>query len=408
MSADIPTGKVTAAAIQAAPVFLDRDATVEKACRLIGEAAERGARIMVFPETFIPGYPFWPRDNSGPARVPILKAFVQYFKNSVAIPSPQTDAMCAAAKRANTYVVMGLSERDSEYGGSLYNTMLFIGPDGRILGKHRKLVPTYGERCIWGMGDGSTLQVFPTEYGKLGGLVCYEHHMVLTRYALMAMGERIHAAVWPAHRYLKNIVDAACRQYAFEGQVFVITASSYMNADMIPDGFELKEASYWDAAGGSGIIGPLGNYLAGPTYDKEEILVAELDFEQIIQAKAIVDSVGHYSRWDVLSLNLNTAKYAPIHPRPAARTNGEAAVGLVADDLGALARLAKDEDPETRELVARLIDRIEHRTRPVEPPRPGSLMAVGSLGNYQQKERRPSERSRPREKKKTQPHGDIR
>ncbi|MBM3732085.1 MAG: carbon-nitrogen hydrolase family protein [Acidimicrobiia bacterium] len=399
MSADIPTGKVTVAAIQAAPVFLDRDATVEKACRLIGEAAERGARIMVFPETFIPGYPFWPRDNSGPARVPILKAFVRYFRNSVAIPSPQTDAMCAAAKRANAYVVMGLSELDSEYGGSLYNTMLFIGPDGRILGKHRKLVPTYGERCIWGMGDGSTMQVFPTEYGKLGGLVCYEHHMVLTRYALMAMGERIHAAVWPAHRYLKNIVDAACRQYAFEGQVFVITASSYMNADMVPDWFELKDASYWDAAGGSGIIGPLGNYLAGPTYDKEEILVAELDFEQIIQAKSIVDSVGHYSRWDVLSLNLNTTKYAPIHPRPAARANGGTAEGPGVDDLGVLARLIKDEDLETRELVARLIDRIERRAHAVESPRPSALVTVESLGNHQSEERRLSKKQVGRAKK---------
>lgn len=408
MSEDIPTGKVIVAAIQAAPVFLDCDATVEKACRLIDKAAERGARIMVFPETFIPGYPFWPRDNSGPARAPILKAFVRYFRNSVAIPSPQTDAMCAAAKRANAYVVMGLSERDSEYGGSLYNTMLFIGPDGQILGKHRKLVPTYGERCIWGMGDGSTLQVFPTEYGKLGGLVCYEHHMVLTRYALMAMGERIHAAVWPAHRYLKNIVDAACRQYAFEGQVFVITASSYMNAGMVPDWFELKEASYWDAAGGSGIIGPLGNYLAGPTYDKEEILVAELDFEQIIQAKSIVDSVGHYSRWDVLSLNLNTTKYAPIHPRPASRTNGDAVAGPIGDDLSTLARLAKDEDPETREIVARLIDRIERRTRSIELRPPRSLVAVGSPENYRPKERRPPERSRPRAKKKTLSQGGIR
>jgi predicted amidohydrolase len=359
MLGDELSGKVIAAAIQAAPVFLDRDATVEKACRLIGEAGERGARIMVFPETFIPGYPFWPRDNSGPARVPILKAFVRYFKNSVVIPSPQTDALCAAAKRANAYVVMGLSERDVEYGGSLYNTMLFIGSDGRILGKHRKLVPTYGERCIWGMGDGSTMQVFPTEYGKLGGLVCYEHHMVLTRYALMAMGERIHAAVWPAHRYLRNIVDAACRQYAFEGQVFVLTASSYMNPDMVPDWFELKESSYWDAAGGSGIIGPLGNYLAGPTYDKEEILTAELDFDQIIQAKAIVDSVGHYSRWDVLSLNLNTEKYAPIHQKPAKRANGESSLGLGVADLEVLDQISKSQDAETREILARFMDRIE-------------------------------------------------
>lgn len=370
MNGDALTGKVAAAAIQAAPVFLDRDGTVEKACRLIGEAAERGARIMVFPETFIPGYPFWPRDNSGPARIPILKAFVRYFKNSIEIPSPQTDLLCDAARRANAYVVMGLSERDHEYGGSLYNTMLFIGPDGRILGKHRKLVPTYGERCIWGMGDGSTLQVFPTEYGGLGGLVCYEHHMVLTRYALMAMGERIHAAVWPAHRYLKNIVDAACRQYAFEGQVFVITASSFMNADMIPDWFELKDASYWDAAGGSGIIGPLGNYLAGPTYDQETILVAELDFDQIIQAKAIVDTVGHYSRWDVLSLNLNTEKYAPIQRQPAKRANGQAPLDLGSGDLKHLAQIAKDQDSETRELLAQLMDRIERTGSAAEPVRP--------------------------------------
>jgi nitrilase len=166
---DTLTGTVKVAAVQAAPVFLDCDATVEKACGLIGDAAERGARIIVFPETDIPGYPVWPRDNAGPARIPIMKAFVRYFRNSLQIDSPQVQALCAAAKRAQAYVVMGLSERDGEIGGTLYNTMLYIGPDGAILGKHRKLVPTYGERCIWGPGDGSTLKVFPTDYGGLGG-----------------------------------------------------------------------------------------------------------------------------------------------------------------------------------------------------------------------------------------------
>ncbi len=360
MNPDPLTGTVKAAAIQATPVFLDLDATVEKACRLIGETADQGARIMVFPETFLPGYPFWPRDNTGPSREPILKAFVSYFRNSIEIPSPQTDALREAARKANAYVVMGMSERDREFGGTLYNTMLFIGPDGAILGKHRKLIPTYGERCIWGPGDGSTLNVFPTEYGGLGGLVCYEHHMVLTRYALMAMGERIHTAVWPAHRFMKDIVDAAVRQYAFEGQLFVLNSCGYMHEDLVPDSFELKKDTYWDAAGGTGIIGPKGNYLAGPCYDEEAILCADLDFDQIVEAKYIVDSVGHYARWDVLSLNVNTEKLSPIHTAAGRRGGNGAAFALGSEDLADLARIASKQDEATRDLIAQVIARIEN------------------------------------------------
>lgn len=184
-----------AAAVQAAPVFLDKEATIEKACRLIKEAADNGANLIVFPEAYIPTYPYWPKEIRG--RSPGYRAFVKLFKNSVEIPSRDTDILCEAARKAAAYVVMGLNERDKELKGTLYNTCLFIDKTGRIMGKHRKLMPTYGERCVWGLGDGSDLKVFDTDYGRMGGLICGEHFMTLSRFALFAKGEQIHVAQWP-------------------------------------------------------------------------------------------------------------------------------------------------------------------------------------------------------------------
>jgi nitrilase len=301
--------KFKVAAIQASPVILSKEGCIEKCCKLTEEAAGNGARIVVFPETFIPTYPYWTRDL--PDRSGCYDSYVKLFKNSIKIPSKDTEKLGEVAKKTETYMVIGVNELDSELQGTLYNTNLVIGKDGRVLGKHRKLLPTFSERMIHGQGDGSTMSVFNTEYGKLGTLVCYEHHMPLTKYCNFAMGEQIHAACWPGLPWINNVVDVSSRQYAFEGQVFVIASAGYATKEMLPDDFMLKEY-FWPANGGSGIISPLGNYLAGPIYDKEEILYAEIDMELIIRAKYIFDTVGHYARWDVLSLCFNDEKYAPF------------------------------------------------------------------------------------------------
>ena len=302
--------KFKAAAVQAAPVFLDREATIEKTCSLIREASENGAELIAFPETFIPTYPFWPKEVRG--RAPGYRAFVQLFKNSVEIPGPGTDILCEAARKAAAYVVVGLNERDRELQGTLYNTCLFIDKKGRIMGKHRKLVATYGERCVWGMGDGSDLKVFKTDIGRLGCLICGEHFMTLSRFSLFAKGEQVHIAAWPGREGVISTIDTMCKSYALEGQTFVVVASGYVTPEMIPDDFELKADTDWACRGGSGIIDPRGVYIAGPLYDREGIVYADIDLEKIIWAKAMVDVVGHYARFDVANITLNEEPLRPF------------------------------------------------------------------------------------------------
>jgi len=306
---------VRAAAVQAAPVFLDKFATIEKACTLIQEAADNGARLIVFPESFIPTFPYW--SNYHPEGPPWARTFTKLFKNSVEIPSPETEKLGEAARKAGAHVMMGLNERDAVYGGTLYNTLLFLGPDGKILGKHRKLMPTHHERLYWGCGDGSGLTVYPTSLGRIGGLICYEHHMTLSKYALYAQGEQIHCAVWPGwpgnSKYDNlDIVHTASRQYAFEGQCFVVCACGWIHPEMIPEDFEFKNEMDCSSRGGSTIITPLGTLLCEPLVDREGIVYADLKMDLIIKAKAFVDTTGHYARWDVLSLNFNRRPYRAV------------------------------------------------------------------------------------------------
>ena len=215
----------TVAVVQDSPIFLDLAASVEKACRLINEAGATGAKLIVFPETWLPGYPVW-LDEAPKAALwhhkPATLVFRRLFTNSPTIPGPETARLGQAAKEAGAVVVMGLHERD---GGTLYNTMLYLGADGRILGKHRKLVPTYTERLVWGRGDGSTLTVVDTDFGRLGGLVCWEHWMPLARAAMHQKEELIHVAQWPT---VKEVHQVASRHYAFEGQCFVVAAGTVL------------------------------------------------------------------------------------------------------------------------------------------------------------------------------------
>jgi nitrilase len=298
-----PKQKYIAAAVQAAPVFLNKRETVGKVCSLIEEARDNGADLIVFPEAFIPAYPYWPKDlGTGPERKLVLDAYMKLYKNSVEIPSEDTEKLSAAARKAGSHVIIGVNERA---GGTLYNTILFIDKSGAIIGKHRKLLSIDSEKCIWGMGGAEDIEVFETELGKLGGFFCYEHHITLAKYAMFMKGEQVHAGLWAGHGFVKPTMDCASREYAFEGQVFVIVASGYINEEMIPNSFPLKKFTNWDFPGGSGIISPRAEYLAGPLYDSEGILYAEIDMDMIIRAKAVIDSVGHFSRPDILSLKIN-------------------------------------------------------------------------------------------------------
>lgn len=308
MGDDFPTIRV--AAVQAAPAFLDRDASVAKACRLIGKAGANGARLAVFPETWLPGYPVWLDVAPGAAlwnHQPAKDVFTRLVANAVEVPGPATDALSAAAAQAGCAVVMGINERERS-SGTLYNSIVTFGPDGRLLGTHRKLIPTYTERLIWGRGDGSTLDVYDTPLGRVGGLVCWEHWMPLARHAMHVAGEQIHAALWPT---VSDIHLVASRHYAFEGRCFVIAVGSVLRRDQIPDDLTIMadDGLAPDTAllaGGSVIIGPDGHVLAGPAGVEETTLYADLDLARIPAEHLIFDAVGHYGRPDVFRLTVNT------------------------------------------------------------------------------------------------------
>ena len=298
------------AAVQATPVFLDREATIDKACELIAAAGGEGARLIVFPEAFIPSYPDWvwviPSGEEGV----LNELYAELLTNSVTIPSDATDRLCRAAKLANAYVVMGMSERNVEASGaSLYNTLLYIDAQGEILGKHRKLVPTGGERLVWAQGDGSTLQVYDTPLGKLGGLICWENYMPLARYTMYAWGTQIYvAATWDRGQpWLSTL-----RHIAKEGRVYVIGCCIAMRKDDIPDSYSaMKQKFYaevdeWINIGDSAIVNPEGEFIAGPVRKQEEILYAEIDPRMMQGPKWMLDVAGHYARPDVFQLTVHT------------------------------------------------------------------------------------------------------
>ena len=296
--------KVKAAAVQATPVFLDRDATVEKAGGLIREAASNGAGLIVFPETFIPAYPDWVW--RAPAwDGPFGQLHELLLDQSVEVPSPATEALGKAAKRAKSYVAMGVNERDPG-GSTIYNTVVYFGPDGRVLGKHRKLMPTGGERLVWGMGDGSDLQVHQTPFGRIGGLICWENYMPLARTALYAKGVEIWIA--PTWDQGEEWV-ATLKHIAKEGRVYVIGCAILMRGTDVPEGTPGRELwggdDDWANEGWATIVDPHGEILAGPLKKEEGIVYADLDLGVVRRNRLEFDPVGHYSRPDVFQLTVD-------------------------------------------------------------------------------------------------------
>ena len=297
-----------AAAVQWAPGWtLER--SVERAVAAIEQAAGEGASLIVFPETWLPAYPYW--HSRSAQRNEFSALYRHLFEHAVTVPGPEIDRIGKAAAAADATVVIGVNEREPR-GGTLYNTLVSIGSDGALLGAHRKLVPTLSERLIWGQGDGSDLDVHDTPAGRLGGLICYEHHMAPARYALAALGIQVHASVWPGWDNLHPVVDAATRQLAYENACYVIVAREVMSAERLPAGTPLAEEPFWEANGGSAIIAPGGKYLAGPAIGEETILYAEIDPAATIESKRWVDSAGHYSRPDVFQLRWNRRPKRPL------------------------------------------------------------------------------------------------
>ena len=314
MSSHPPQVKV--AVVQAAPVLFDREATIAKVCRLTQEAAVQKPGLVLFPEAFIPAYPRGLSFGSVVgSRTPAgRRTWQRYWGNSIEVPGPDTEILGAAAREAQVYLSIGVIERDSQFShGTLFCTLLYFGPDGQLLGKHRKLKPTAGERLIWGEGDGSTLPVFSTPFGKLGGLICWENYMPLARTAMYAKGVEIYLAPTADAR---DSWHATLRHIACEGRCFVLGCNQFVTKEMYPQDLEGLEdlASQPEVLcrGGSAIISPLGDVLAGPLYGEEGILFADLDLGEVARGKIDFDAVGHYARADVFQLIVNERPAPPV------------------------------------------------------------------------------------------------
>ena len=307
---------VKVAAVQAAPVFLDRDATVDKVIELAEKAAGDGAGLVVFPETFVPGYPDWvwrtrPWDHHSAA------LYARLLEQAVVVPSPATDALGQAAGRLGIWLSVGVDERD-EHGSTIYNAQLYFGPDGRLAGRHRKLVPTGGERLVWGMGDGSTLTVLETPFGRLGGLTCWENYMPLARTALYAQGIDVYLApTWDN----SDVWVPTMRHIAREGRVFVVGVNFCFRASDIPPGVPGRDDLYggdddWLSRGNTVIVGPDGDILAGPLIGAEGIVSAEVDAHRARGLRHQFDPTGHYGRSDVLRLVVDTSPHPAVTLSP--------------------------------------------------------------------------------------------
>jgi nitrilase len=300
-----------AAVVQAAPVVFERERTLQKVMDLSADAGRRGARLIVFPEAFVSAYPkgldFGARVGS---RTPEGRDdFLRYWESAVDVPGPAVDALGAAARSASAHLVIGVIERE---GGTLYCTVLFLGPDGRLLGKHRKLMPTAAERLVWGFGDGSTMPVLDTPLGKLGAVICWENYMPMLRMHMYGKGIELYCAPTADDR---ETWLGTMRHVALEGRCFVLSACQHLRRRDCPEPYPAVQGDNPDTlllAGGSSIVDPLGNVLAAPVFGQDALLTAEIDRAQIPRSKYDFDVVGHYARPDIFRLLVDERARPPV------------------------------------------------------------------------------------------------
>jgi len=304
--------KIKVAAVQSSPVFLDTAATVEKVNALIAQAAAQGAQLVAFPEVFVAGYPYW---NWIMTPVEGSPWFEKLCHSAIEIPGPEIQRIAQAAARHGVFVVVGVNERNPLSMATLYNTLVFIGPDGKLLGRHRKLVPTWAEKLTWAHGDGASLQVYDTPIGRLGGLACGENTNTLARFSLLAQGEQLHVAsyialpVAPPDYDMAEAIKVRAMAHCFEGKVFTVVSCSTISEAIIetfatshPQAESLlrrKNSAF------SGIIGPDGKLIGEALIDEEGIVTAEVDLSRCLQPRQMHDIIGHYNRFDVFDLRIN-------------------------------------------------------------------------------------------------------
>jgi nitrilase len=349
--------KFTAAAVQAAPVLpLSRKQTTEKILDLMSQASNEGARLIVFPETFIPAYPNFSINLDNPNE---WQENLRYLlSESVYVPGEEINLIANHARNLKVHVSLGVNEKVKVHAGRLYNTQVFIDSNGKVIGSRRKLLPTNREKVFWTPGDGVDLQVYDTELGVIGGLICYEHLQPLFKYSLMVMGEQVHCAAWPGWpdygdkgRSNRHVIDASARQYALEGQCFVVVSAMYVPKEKVPDEFFGNAA--WAYFGGSGIVNPSGEYVAGPVYDKETIVYGEIDLSRNLLRKSLVDITGKDQRWDVIQLLWNKTENSPFLEPPATaamRGIGKAECQEMGNQLATL----KEEVTRLKELIGEI------------------------------------------------------
>jgi nitrilase len=309
---------VKAAAVQFSPVLYSREATVEKVVRKILELGEKGVQFATFPETVIPNYPYFSAVQTG---VQLLSGteHLRLLEQSVTVPSPATDAIGEAARKAGMVVSIGVNERD---GGTIYNTQLLFDADGTLIQRRRKITPTHFERMIWGQGDGSGLRAVDSKVGRIGQLACFEHNNPLARYALMADGEQIHSAMYPGSAFGEGFaqrMEINIRQHALESGCFVVNATAWLDADQQAQIMKDTGCTIGPISGGcfTTIVTPDGMLIGEPLRSGEGEVIADLDFTQIDRRKLLMDSAGHYNRPELLSLMIDRTPAANIHERAA-------------------------------------------------------------------------------------------
>lgn len=308
-------GMFRAAAVQDSSVWLDLDATVEKTCDLIAQAAAGGADIVAFPESFVPGFPYWVFTKALSQTAELHRLL---HENAVETPSAAVDRIARCCAQAGIMAVIGVTERVAGRPGTLYNTNLVFGPQGELLGRHRKVMPTWGERVVWAGGDGSTMGVFETPWGPLGTLCCGENLNTLARFALLAQGERIHVANFPSAamsggRHSANELYLHVAPHAYEGKVYSIVSSDYGSkaiADELGLEFSVAEGTYNCI---SGVLGPNGEWVTPPLVDRPGIVYADCSLQAAVDGKLFHDITGHYNRFDIFRLSLDTSPREPVN-----------------------------------------------------------------------------------------------